>query len=61
MVELVDTYDLGAVTSVKVFSVPLSLRTSPQTGVAIRSLKAGSPVFINCGSSETLHLGYLSV
>ena len=32
------------------FSVPLSLRTSPQTGVAIRSLKAGSPVFINRGS-----------
>ena len=25
------------------------------------SIKAGSPVFINCGSSEMLHLGYLPV
>ena len=56
-----DSVDLGAVISVKVFSVPLSLRTSPQTGVAIRSLKAGSPVFIYRGSGETPHLGYLPV
>ena len=47
VVELVDSVDLGAVTLVKVFLFPLSLRTSPQTGVAIRSSKAGSPVFIN--------------
>ena len=61
MVELVDSGDLGAVTSVKVFPAPLSLRTSPQTGVTILSLKTGLPVFIKCGSSEKLHFGYLPV
>lgn len=43
------------------FSIPLSLRTGPQTGMEIRSLKAGFPVFINRGSSELLHLGCLPV
>ena len=34
------------------FLVPLSLRTSAHTGVAIRSLKAGSPVFINVDQAK---------
>ena len=50
VVELVDSVDLGTVTSVKVFS------SMPQIAI-----KAGSPVFINRGSSETLHLGCLTV
>jgi len=50
VVELADTLDLGAVTSVKVFS-----------SMPLTKIKAGLPVFINRGSSETLHLGYLPV
>ena len=38
MVELVDSVDLGAVTSVKVFS-----------SIPLAKIKAGSPVFIYCG------------
>ena len=50
VVELADTYDLGVVTLEKVFySAPLTL------------LKAGLPVFINCGLSVMLHLGCLPV
>ena len=46
VVEMVDSVDLGVVTLEKVFySAPLTL------------LKAGLPVFINCGLSVTLHLG----
>jgi hypothetical protein len=50
VVELADTLDLGAVTLAKVsYSAPLTL------------LKAGLPVFINCGLSVTPHLGFLPV
>ena len=50
MVVLVDSVDFGAVTSGKVFS-----------SMPLAKIKAGSPVFINRGSSVMLHLGYLSV
>ena len=39
VVELADSTDLGAVTSGKVFLLPLSLRAGAHTGVAIRSLQ----------------------
>ena len=50
VVELVDSVDLGAVTSVKVFLSRCHCEPDRLSGVAIRSLKAGSPVFINRGS-----------
>ena len=55
-----DSLDLGAVTSVKVFPSLCHCEPDRLSGVAIRSLKAGLPVFISRGSGERPHLGYLS-
>ena len=49
MMELADMQDLGDVTSVKVFPSRCHCEPDRLSGVAIRSLKAGSPVFINRG------------
>ena len=58
---MVDSVDLGDVTSVKVFPSRCHCEPDRLSGVAICSLRAGLPVFIKCGSSNVLHLGCLPV